>query len=91
MSLIDVRPASLSWSFKDQSISFSLSISNSSIYFHLIAYSVSPLQVSLITHGLHAEEDVFDKEDLDDILILINYRAEESDLARNTPTVRFKT
>ena len=31
------------------------------------------------------------REDLDDILILINYRAEESDLARNTPTVRFKT
>ena len=41
MSLIDVRPASLSWSFKDLSISFSLLISNSSIYFHLIAYSFS--------------------------------------------------
>jgi len=37
------------------------------------------IRVTAITHGLYAEEDVFDKEDLDDILILINCKAEESD------------
>jgi hypothetical protein len=30
--------------------------------------------VSLITHRLYAEEDGFDREDLDDIMKLINYR-----------------
>jgi hypothetical protein len=35
--------------------------------------------VSLITHRLYAEEDGFDREDIDDIMKLINYRVEESD------------
>jgi hypothetical protein len=30
--------------------------------------------VSLITHSLYEEEDGFDREDLDDIMKLINYR-----------------
>jgi hypothetical protein len=34
---------------------------------------------SLYFLGLYAEEDGFNREDLDDIMKLINYRAEESD------------
>jgi hypothetical protein len=36
-------------------------------------------QVSLIIQRLCAEENGFHREDLDDIMKLINYRAEESD------------
>jgi hypothetical protein len=35
--------------------------------------------VSLIIQRLYAEENGFHSEDLDDIMKLINYRAEESD------------
>ena len=33
--------------------------------------------MSLITHRLYAEEDGFDREDLDDIMKLINYRVKK--------------
>src|SRR5215208_3599178 len=41
ISLIELKPAFLSWFFKEPSISSSLSISNSSICFHLTEYNFS--------------------------------------------------
>jgi hypothetical protein len=42
--------------------------------FQRIKFKELSSQVSLITHRLYAEEDGFDREDLDDIIKLINYR-----------------
>ena len=46
--------------------------------------------MSLITNGLYAEEDGFDRGDLDDILILINYRVENLIKPEILTTIRFR-